>query len=990
MTVQETEKLASDQDQSYRHHLGYAPLYNQLIAWADNTPDVTEEMVDKKAPKIAGVVDQLEELDSGDLKDFAAKVAQDVKLAIVTDVPIGEVVGTYVPWVDARWESGKWDYWDAYRRLLLRNKRPIGVVNTLESDVRRILDMVGDPTQEGLWDRRGLVIGDVQSGKTSNYIGLLNMAADAGYRLFIVIGGHTEDLRQQTQQRVDDGFLGKSTADTDLKRSAAVGKRIGVGEIAPKLDRPIALTGVSQDFSTASASVVKGHLDNSFNVPLILVVKKNARILQNLAGWLADQTKNEKLSLPMLVIDDESDYASVDTSKEEDDPTAVNKAITALLDTSSKNSYIGFTATPFANVLMDPANAAGLFPKDYVYSLYAPDNYVGALQLFDVEDPRANGVRNDVDDAAKYFPFKHRSDHVVKQIPDSLKHALDTFLIANAIRDLDGAAPTPRSMLVNVSRFKAVQKQVFDRVYDYVETTRAVIQETVPVLSGGSPGNGNEVVERLHTTWQNEYSHLKHSWLDVRAALPAAVRDIEIELVNSGTDKQRKETERRHQQYGTAGRRRRISVGGAILSRGLTLDGLMVSYFHQRTQLSDTLLQMGRWFGYRDGYRHLVRVWLPEDVMEWFVFTGQALQDVRDEVVTMKQANLTPKDFGLKVRRHPEALKVTAANKMRHAERATVDVSFYRQTVESISATDVAEEIDNNFMAYQELLGGCRALATDPGSAARIVASDPGRYDSKTDSPHLVFSHVDRAVVEQFLDAFLPGAGDANFAHGGSSETGSWVSKFAKGIETDQMSSWDVGFISGQGEIFNPWAELPDGSADRTPPIALRASVRNAMRWHETPTPHFEFANRRVATAGNLEQVVAVAGNVDPGRRQQWEQAHARLSSNRTKRRSEKEIMTSMKRPVLMIYRVVTDKEMNENRNNNKMDGPPNIIDKDVSLDHHILGVKVSFPAHRDGITGEFSTGRSVEYVVNKIWMEKSGLADEGRVIDDEDEAADA
>ncbi|MFI7584035.1 Z1 domain-containing protein [Kocuria sp. M1N1S27] len=989
MTVQETEKLELNQDQSYRHHPGYTPLYNQLIAWADNTSDVTEEMVDKKAPKIAGVVDQLEEFEVTELLEFADKVAQDVKLAIVTKVPIGNEVGNYIPWLEDRWRSAEWAYWDAYRRFLLRNKRPFGVVNTLEADVKRILDMVGDPTAEGWWDRRGLVIGDVQSGKTSNYIGLLNMAADAGYRLFIIIGGHTEDLRQQTQERIDEGFLGKSTADADLKRSAAIGKLIGVGEIAPKLDRPIALTGVSQDFSSSSASVVKGHIDNSFRVPLILVVKKNARILRNLAGWLGDQTKNEKLSLPMLVIDDESDYASVDTSKEEDDPTAVNKAITDLLDTSARNSYIGFTATPFANVLMDPANAAGLFPKDYVYSLYAPDNYLGALQYFDVEDPSANGVRNDVEDAGKHFPFKHRSSLAVKALPDSLHQALDTFLVANAIRDLDGASPTPRSMLINVSRFKAVQKQVYDLVREYVDATRAVVQESVPALKGSS-GNGNEVVERLHATWQAEYSHLKHSWLDVRAALPEAVRDIEIELVNGDTDKQRKEIERRHQQYGTAKRRRRIAVGGAILSRGLTLDGLMVSYFHQRTQLSDTLLQMGRWFGYRDGYRHLVRLWLPEDVMDWFVFTGRALQDIRDEVVTMKQANLTPKDFGLKVRRHPEALKVTAANKMRHAESATVDVSFYRQTVESISATDATEEVAKNFAAYQEILSNSVALATESNSVTRMFGPRPGAEEGKSETPHLVFTGVERAVVERFLESFVPGAGDANFAHGDGSEAGSWVSKFAKGIETDQMSSWDVAFMSGQGDAFDAWGDLPEEYRGKISPVVLKASVRNAMRWHETPTPHFEFANRRVATAGNLEQVVSVANNVDPGRRQEWHTAHARLPEGNSKRRSEKEIMTSMKRPVLMVYRVVTDRTINDSRNDAKKNGSLNIIDKEVDVDQHILGVKVAFPAHRDGITGEFSTGRSVEYVVNKVWMEKSGLAEEVRASEDEGEDVDA
>ena len=159
MTVQETEKLELNQDQSYRHHPGYTPLYNQLIAWADNTSDVTEEMVDKKAPKIAGVVDQLEDLEASALLEFADKVAQDVKLAIVTKVPIGNEVGTYTPWVEDRWRNAEWAYWDAYRRFLLRNKRPFGVVNTLEAG------------PQGLGDRRCAVGQDLQLHRSAEHGG---------------------------------------------------------------------------------------------------------------------------------------------------------------------------------------------------------------------------------------------------------------------------------------------------------------------------------------------------------------------------------------------------------------------------------------------------------------------------------------------------------------------------------------------------------------------------------------------------------------------------------------------------------------------------------------------------------------------------------------------------------------------------------------------------------------------------------------------------
>lgn len=974
MTLTSTDErttLELDQRQQFRSHPAYKPLFSLLTTWADGASDLSEEMIDRKAPKLAGAVDQLDDMDSAELEEFVARVAYDVKLSVITKAPIGTSVRSdYNPWLEDRWSasSEKWPRWQAYRRHLQNDGRPVNVLSTLETDVKSILDLTGDPNVEGHWERRGLVIGDVQSGKTSNYIGLLNMAADAGYRLFVVIGGHTEDLRAQTQLRVDDGFLGRSTADPDLKRRASIKHVIGVGHYSSAdIPMPMSLTGVSQDFSAGSASTLKGDISNSLAAPLVLVVKKNAKILKNLAAWLEDVSdQQEQLTLPMLVIDDESDYASVDTSKDSEEATAVNRAITELLQRSSRNSYVGFTATPFANVLMDPYNAAGLFPKDFVYSLYAPENYMGALEFFDVEEPEANGVRTRIEDAAGCFPFRHKSDHVVPKLPGSLQDAIDTFMLANALRDLDGAETKPRSMLVNVSRFKKVQKQVWALVKSYVDETRRILENTpLEPEDGFGP---NATYERLHKRWKDEYQHLSHDWPTVRGALANAVRTIEVELVNGDTDADRKDRDRRHQAQGTAGRRRRIAVGGTILSRGITLDGLMTSYFHQRTQLSDTLLQMGRWFGYRDGYRHLLRIWLPEEVMEWFVFTGMALQDVRNEVVTMRNAGLTPSEFGLKVRRHPEALKVTAANKMRNSETETLDVSFYRQTVETVSATDVSSEISSNWSAYGELVGGCMQSGTPLDV-----------------TPHRIFKGVDRRVVERFLDIFQPGSGDANFTHGGAGEPDSWISKFAKSAEIEGDAGWDVAFMSGMEVDNEQKYRITDSRQIGDPdPQLLSPTVRNAMSWAAHPSPHFRFGNRRVATAGNLKQVADLAGNLDKDRLRTWvsQTEDEDGQSLEAQKMPESFVMASMNRPVLMIYRVVTNQSVWDLRHK-KLHGEKEqmhrSIDRPVSLEQRLLGVKVAFPAHRDP-SGRMVEGKPVKYVVNKVWLKHAGLSAEDRL----------
>ena len=410
----------------------------------------------------------------------------------------------FLPWLDDKRQELTWDRWLNYKQWLLTIKRPWRVVDKMDLLTHELLDFAGDPTQAGPWARRGLVIGDVQSGKTSTYLGLLNKAADAGYRLVIVLAGNTESLRQQTQERIDEGFIGR---DSRLKVARPGGgpsteRFIGVGSIRKDLAKAVGMTTVMRDFRKSSQEATNITVTLGDPQPYVFVLKKNKSVLKALSDWLSEQPLTAgQLNIPLLLLDDESDYASVNT-REETNPTAINTAIRDILKRFSRSSYVGFTATPFANIFIDHETENDLFPKDFIYSLESPSNYVGAETTFgsSLETNTASTVL-DLDDAEESFPIGHKSTHEVSQIPDSLREALRSFLLANAIRDLRGH-DEPRSMLVNVSRYKRVQSRVYDLVDEELSGLRNSIQLHAANYSEGVP---NQDIDRLRGTFLERY-----------------------------------------------------------------------------------------------------------------------------------------------------------------------------------------------------------------------------------------------------------------------------------------------------------------------------------------------------------------------------------------------------------------------------------------------------------------------------------------------------
>jgi hypothetical protein len=369
------------------------------------------------------------------------------------------------------------------------------------------------------------------------------------------------------------------------------------------------------------------------------------------------------------------------------------------------SSYVGFTATPFANVFIDPDTddemlGSDLFPRDFIYSLEAPSNYLGPQAVFG-EEPRVAPLR-EIDDGNLTFPDRHKSTLLVEALPPTLEDAARAFLLSTTIRDLRGEGPSHRSMLVNVSRFTAVQ----DQVATILHTWLSQVQQDIRNYSQLPPSEAlrNDSRKALHATWHKEFCDGGFAWPAVQVALVNGALPVVIQAVNQRTGAASLDYAK-HRENGL----RVIAVGGNSLSRGLTLEGLSTSYFFRNSQMYDTLLQMGRWFGYRDGYDDLCRVWLTDDAMHWYAHITTATDELRAEFRRMRQQDRTPKDFGLKVRAHPDSLIVTAQNKMRQSKLVERVISISGESLETPRLKTNENVLRANKITVERFLDGLRA-----------------------------------------------------------------------------------------------------------------------------------------------------------------------------------------------------------------------------------------------------------------------------------------
>lgn len=571
-----------------------------------------------------------------------------------------------------------WTYSSSYETFLRSTGWNPAVVQSLSDVGARILGHLQDPHSEGAWDRRGLVIGHVQSGKTANYIGLITRAADAGYKFIIVIAGIHNNLRRQTQERIDEGFVGRSSDPRSRVRT-------GVG-LQDSYPYPATLTNIFDDFNKQTADRSGWQL-NDFSKPIILVIKKNVHTLNALHGWLKEMNAQGNgdgriADVPMLMIDDEADHASINTNKPDIDPTKTNAMIRRILQLFVKSSYVGYTATPFANIFInpeayDPEVHEELFPRDFIYCLDAPNTYLGPEQVF-LDNESSEDYLRPIRDCENYLPFTHEKDHNLQELPPSLREAVNRFVVARAIRSLRGQGHRHCSMMVNVSRFVNVQNTVRDLLSLYDQKLKTAVKASYAMPEEMS--RRNHYMQALKKVFMEDYAHgCGFQWTDVKLALNEACGSVRLFVVNSKSDQVLDYRKYERDGEGLTA----IAVGGLSLSRGLTIEGLCISYMYRNTRMYDTLMQMGRWFGYRPGYEDLCRVHLSPDSIDWYAHIAEASEELRQQIRTMRRDGLSPRQFGLYVKAHPDSLLVTAANKMRAGEKVKVSQNFSGKLRES-------------------------------------------------------------------------------------------------------------------------------------------------------------------------------------------------------------------------------------------------------------------------------------------------------------------
>jgi len=776
-----------------------------------NKASITPELISEKVDLAIRLVNGSDSTGS-DRHEAIAELIRRFSRWIGQDATLHDEQG-HEAWLDFE-RKKDWRYWHRYQTFL-EKRMSASAIDALDISTDNILGMLEDPEREGIWDRRGLVVGHVQSGKTGNYSGLVCKAADAGYKIIIVLAGLHNNLRSQTQIRLEESFLGYETSAVGEN-----GKPIGVGEIdSDSKIQPNCATNRSNngDFNTRVAR----HLAISPEQrPWLFVVKKNKTVLERLLKWIrghaADTTDTATgrrfvSNLPLLLIDDEADHASVDTGEQlfnpdgtpddEHEPKAINSRIRKILHSFAKSAYVGYTATPFANIFIHRRNETSsegpdLFPQSFIINLAAPSNYIGPARVFGLRTPegRIGGLpltRKILDHVDKegldgWMPPKHKKEHTPlfngrDSIPLSLREAIASFVLACAVRVIRGQGHDHSSMLIHVTRYNLVQDEVCRQVDEVIKGMRQRIVRSI---------DHEALLSELKNLWEKDFEPTSReiasaipeteflagipTWHAVLTVLPNVLSDIEVRTIN-GTAKDALDYAE-NQEKGL----KVIAIGGDKLARGLTLEGLCVSYFVRTSKMYDTLMQMGRWFGYRPGYIDLCRLYTTNDLVEWFSHIADASEELREEFDAMIESGGTPKDYGLKVKSHP-VLMVTSPLKMRSAE--TLLLSYSGNLVQTVAMYNDPSFLRRNLDATDKLL---TAMGTPTELGPSRVCEDRDDQWKKS----YLWNNIPSTLISDFLSQYSthPKANRANSAV---------LSKFINDMVAEgELTSWTVAMLA--------------------------------------------------------------------------------------------------------------------------------------------------------------------------------------------------
>lgn len=696
---------------------------------------------------------------------------------------------------DSRVNEITWNYTERYLEYLRVQGRAESVVEEIKNSSYKILSKLADPKSQSSTFIKGLVDGDVQSGKTGNFNAVINRALDSGYKLIIVLSGIMDDLRSQTQARIDKDVIGDGKG---------VGLRQAFGHQGDEsVFQVVSITSEEADFSRPLADA-----NFSLNQTNIMVCKKNVSILKNILLWLKDNLPKDatKHSLPLLIIDDEADNASLNNEghKGQNYASKINGHIRAILGIFHKKSYLGYTATPFANVIQDRNTASeemwsiidksnksnkiiteslfeqvdNLFPDDFIFLLDTPTNYIGAHRVFETLQPcKKLPIVFDIEDYTDDFPsrvmedgdniigverfdnkkeweskvgkFGHylnfttfgeykkgtraskSSDNFPIDLPNSIKDAVMCFVLGIAVREtrrkdliLSKVNQPHNTMLVHISRFTSWQNKSSKLINDFYSDIKNS-------LNMDKPNGEISIYRKFEKVWSDYYAEIVgsiHSYLpgnyiddymqpvtfnSISPLLVDAVSNIEVLALNSTTGKELK--------YQDEKPRKVIAIGGNRLSRGFTLEGLTVSYFVRSTNYSDSLLQMGRWFGYRPGYLDCCKLFTSRDLISKYDSTSLCIDELKEEFKKMDQKGATPREFELRVRKHPGVLQITRPTILKNT--TSIKWSYQDSLVMTTELDITKEKISNVWADFKRIVSPLFSAAKEKDSLLAITVS---------------------------------------------------------------------------------------------------------------------------------------------------------------------------------------------------------------------------------------------------------------------------
>mgnify|MGYP006269374105 CR=1 FL=1 len=577
---------------------------------------------------------------------------------------------------------------------------------SIDESSNEVVSLLDNPAREE-FSCRGLVVGYVQSGKTANMTAVIAKAVDSGYNLIIVFGGVTNKLRAQTQGRMLKDIVSRHR---DLWQLYTTEDEDG-------------------DFTEPA--------NGSFTMPRegyaqMIVMKKEGSRLRALRETIHKTAPAIRRHLKVLMIDDECDQASVNTAQDDCDMTAINEEIRSVLAALPAVSYVGYTATPFANVFINPfpynmEELDDLYPRNFITALPRPQGYFGAREVFGEDDASSQNQGRDMvrmvpeKDPDLLRPKKNSDKESFRpQMTDNLGDAILWFLATCAIRRCRGDGKEHMSMLIHVSQYVAQHDAMADLVLRWINDIRPKLVDR----KGGAWQRFSELVntERQRTAPQG-MNVIPETLEDIHQHLDDVFGALDI-AVENGTSEMRLDYENGPKTY--------IAIGGTVLARGLTLEGLVVSFFLRTSRQYDTLLQMGRWFGFRDGYDDLPRLWTTEDLASRFRALATIEEEIREDIALYQKHEATPMQFAVKVRSIP-GMAITSATKMKHALRTSI--SFDGKHVQTIRFDHLdADVVRRNWTIASSLL--------DQAANETSVIKRDG---------HFLMKDVSLARVRQFL-----------------------------------------------------------------------------------------------------------------------------------------------------------------------------------------------------------------------------------------------